>query len=136
MGGRFLVAGVHPYPEFPLAIYSRGTWAARTNGQWFLPAVTQLRARGVYDSSAERHAREFMLRDLGTKPDLVLIDTNSRGHTTGPADFDFLKFYEEDPSFRIAWSSYGEIDRIGQFRQFVRLSRSHERQPSLSQSTP
>jgi len=61
------------------------------------------------------------MHDLGSKPNLVLIDTDSKGHTNGPGNFDFLAFYKEDPQFRAEWNSYREIEQIGPYRQFVRV---------------
>ena len=121
-GGSFLVVAVRTYPSFPAGIYAPARYISRTNGQWFLPAVAQLRAVGHPSASVERHAREFIMHDLGSKPTLVLIDTDSRGHTRGPANFDFLAFYKEDPKFRGAWAAYREIEPIDHFRQFVRTN--------------
>lgn len=124
--GRFLIVAVHPYPTFPVSIYTSARQVSRTNSHWFLPAVAQIRAGGATttDGSAiERHARDFMLHDLAARPGLVLIDTNSRRHTVSPDQFDFLAFFNEDPAFRLAWNSYREIEPIGSFRQFVLKSR-------------
>jgi hypothetical protein len=120
--GRFLAVSVHPYPSFPAAIYTSARYTSRTNSEWFLPAVAQIRLNGAtgHDTAAiERHAREFILHDLGARPNLVLIDTNSARHTVSSRRFDILAFYEEDPRFRSLWSSYREIERIGDYRQFV-----------------
>jgi hypothetical protein len=122
--GRWLVVAVHHHPAFPTAIYTPAKYVSRTNSQWFLSAVVQLRERQEatpHAASIERHAREFILRDLRARPDLVLIDTNSARHTVASPDFDFLAFFMEDPAFRSEWSSYREIEPIGQFRQFVRV---------------
>ncbi|HEX6604787.1 MAG TPA: hypothetical protein VF027_07905, partial [Sphingomicrobium sp.] len=127
LNGRFLVVAVHPYPAFPAAIYTSARYVSRTNSQWFLPAVVQLRAAGRPSASVEQHARDFIMHDLGAKPTLVLIDTDSRGHTRGPADFDFLAFYKEDPKFRAEWAAYREIEPIDHFRQFVRESGAEAR---------
>jgi hypothetical protein len=121
-GGSFLVIAVRTYPSFPAGIYAPSHYISRTNGQWFLPAVAQLRVERRPSRLIEQHARDFILHDLAARPDLVLIDTDSRGHTRGPANFDFLAFYEEDPKFRTIWSSYREIEPIGKFRQFVRVA--------------
>lgn len=127
--GRFLTVAVHPYPAFPTALYVRSDQVSRTNSQWFLPAVVQLRSAPAGPHSdalqfAERKAREFILRDLGKAPNVVIIGTNSRRHTTSIADFDFLKFYLEDPSFQVAWSAYREIAPVNAFRLFVRKGAS------------
>jgi hypothetical protein len=123
--GRFLVVSVHPFPAFPTALYTSAEQVSRTNSQWFLPAVVQLRsgrkepfpgARAL----AERNAREFILHDLAAKPDLVIVDTDSARHTVSRDDFDFLAFYREDPRFRAAWSHYREVKPIFGFRLFVR----------------
>lgn len=122
--GRFLVVAVHPFPAFPTALYVNAKYVSRTNSQWFLPAVVQLRGRGKDGretlSAAERHAREFILYDLASLPDLVIIDTNSARHTVSARNFDFLAFYREDPRFRSAWRLYREIAPINQYRLFVR----------------
>jgi len=120
-GGRYIVITIRTYPNFPAGIYAPARYASRTNAQWFLPAVAQLREKGQPSASVERHAREFVMHDLQTKPDLVLLDTNAKGHTLGPRDFDILKFYQEDPAFRQIWRPYREVEPIGQFRQFVRV---------------
>ena len=127
-GGSFLVVAVRTYPSFPAGIYAPARYVSRTNGQWFLPAVVQLRSEGKPSTSVEKHARDFIMHDLAAKPTLVLVDTDSRGHTRGPANFDFLKFYEEDPKFREVWRSYREVEPVGSFRQFV-LVQTH---PPLS----
>lgn len=120
-GGSFLVVAVRTYPSFPAGIYAPARYVSRTNGQWFLPAVVQARHKGDPSPSAETHARDFIMYDLRSRPTLVLIDTDSRGHTRGPADFDFLKFYEEDPKFRAVWRNYREVEPVASFRQFVRI---------------
>ncbi len=125
-GDRFLAFAVHPYPGFPTALYTDASWSSRTNSQWFLPAVAQLRRSGdnpMILADAEQHARAFALHDLSQNPALVLVDTDSRRHTRGPADFDFLDFYREDPRFAALWSDYREIQSIGGFRLFVRETR-------------
>ena len=119
-GGHYLVITIRTYPNFPAGIYAPSRYASRTNAQWFVPAVSQLRANGLPAESIERHAREFILHDLRHKPGLVMVDTDSEGHTRGPRNFDILKFYEEDPAFRAEWRHYREIERINSFRQFVR----------------
>ena len=119
-GDRFFVITIRTYPNFPAGIYSAAQYGSRTNAQWFLPAVMQLRTKGERSPSIERHARDFILYDLRKAPKLVLLDTNTRGHTQGPSHFDILGFYGEDPAFRSEWSHYREIESIGQFRQFVR----------------
>ena len=111
-GGSFLVVAVRTYPSFPAGIYAQARYISRTNGQWFLPAVAQARYEGHPSASAEMHARDFIMYDLRSKPTVVLIDTDSRGHTRGPADFDFLKFYEEDPNFRRVWAAYREVEPV------------------------
>ena len=68
---------------------------------------------------ADREARDFILHDLARRPGLVMIDTDSRRHTTGPSDFDFLAFYLEDPRFRRLWAGYREVKSLGQYRLFV-----------------
>ncbi|HVJ00467.1 MAG TPA: hypothetical protein VM657_15525 [Sphingomonas sp.] len=124
-GESFLVVAVHPFPSFPAALYANSRQVSRTNSQWFLPAVAQGRsglapAHGRDVRAAEREARRFILHDLGQRPRLVIIDTDSRRHTRSPADFDFLAFYEEDARFRASWSAYREIAPLGQYRLFVR----------------
>lgn len=123
--GRFLVVAVHPFPAFPTTLYTRAQQVSRTNSQWFLPAVVQLRS-GATDpfpgarEAAERHAREFILHDLSKAPDLVIIDTDSARHTVSRPDFNFLAFYQEDPRFRAAWAPYREVKSLDGFRFFVR----------------
>lgn len=119
-GDRFFVITIRTYPNFPAGIYAPAQYGSRTNAQWFLPAVMQLRTRGQPSPSIEKHARDFILYDLRKAPKLVLLDTNTRGHTQGPSHFDILGFYGEDPAFRREWGHYREIEPIGQFRQFVR----------------
>jgi len=123
--GRFLVVAVHPFPAFPTALYSQAEQVSRTNSHWFLPAVVQLRNGAIAPDPgalgvAERNAREFVLRDLSHKPDLVIIDTDSARHTVGKRNFDFLSFYQEDEQFRAAWVPYREIAPLEGFRLFVR----------------
>lgn len=125
-GGRFLAVAVHPYPAFPAALYVDAGWSSRTNSQWFLPAVAQLRDGGGDPAAlafAERHARAFILHDLSQDPDLVVIDTNAARHTRSPRDFDILGFYLEDPRFAARWSAYREARPVGAYRLFVRGAR-------------
>ncbi|MCF2514802.1 hypothetical protein LVY65_06965 [Sphingomonas sp. G124] len=122
--GGFLIVSVHPYPSFPAAIYTPARYVSRTNSHWFLPAVAQIRAKTAQyrDRAAiERHARDFILHDLASGPDLVMIDTDAGRHTVGPKQFDILAFYQEDPAFRSIWTHYREIERISGYRQFVRV---------------
>lgn len=125
-GGGFLAVAVHPHPGFPAGAYARGAWVSRTNSQWFLPAVAQLRASRRDPAGlavAERHARAFIAHDLARRPGVVLIDTDAARHTVGPRDFDILAFYAEDPAFRRAFAAYRETGRIAGFRRFVRTGR-------------
>ena len=122
--GRWLVVAVHHHPAFPTAIYTPTKYVSRTNSQWFLSAVAQIRGGQKTPPQAaaiERHAREFILHDLRAHPDPVLIDTNSARHTSASPDFDFLTFFQEDPAFRSEWRSYREIEPIGAYRQFLRV---------------
>lgn len=123
--GRFLVVAVHPYPAFPTALFSKADYVSRTNSQWFLPAVVQMRSRGLPSESeslagTERNARDFMLYDLTQQPDVVVIDTDSARHTVSRPDFDFLAFYLEDARLRQAWAHYREVERVAGYRLFVR----------------
>lgn len=123
-GGRFLVVAVHPFPAFPTALYTKAQQVSRTNSQWFLPAVVQLRNGASAPAPenreiAERNAREFILRDLSHAPDLVIVDTDSARHTVSQDNFDFLSFYREDPRFRTAWAPYREVEPVGGYRLFV-----------------
>lgn len=125
--GRFLAVAVHPYPAFPTALYTQADHVSRTNSQWFLPAVVQLRTKATAATAdelamAERKAREFILNDLARQPDVVIIDSDSSRHTTSIANFDFVDFYLEDQHFRAAWSHYRETAPQGDFRIFVRLT--------------
>ena len=138
LNGRFLVVAVHPFPSFPTAIYTTARYTARTNSQWFLPAIVQIRGNrieGRDTASIERHAREFIRHDLNAKPGLVLIDTNSARHTVGSAAFDFLSFYNEDGAFRSIWRSYREIEPIGDYRQFVLVEVKPGTTPSSMRGT-
>lgn len=122
--GRFLIVAVHPYPAFPVAIYTSAHHVSRTNSHWFLPAVVYNRTKAEKHGNVapiERHARDFILHDLAALPDLVLIDSNSGRHTVNSQRFDFLAFYLEDPAFRRAWGAYEEIESLGSYRQFVRI---------------
>ena len=124
-GGKFLVVAVHPYPAFPTALYVNSSQVSRTNSQWFLPAIVELRSNLGHQRrdallAAERNARAFILHDLMRKPDLILIDRNSARHTMTRSDFDFLAFYREDARFRKAWAPYREIDGVYGYRLFVR----------------
>jgi hypothetical protein len=121
-GSRFFVITIRTYPNFPAGIYAPAQYGSRTNAQWFLPAVAQLRAKHRFSPTIEGNARNMILHDIRLKPALVLLDTNTRGHTQGPAHFDILGFYGEDPAFTQEWSHYREIESIGQFRQFVRAN--------------
>lgn len=123
--GRFLVIAVHPYPAFPTALYTRAKHVSRTNSQWFLPAVNQLRNRRVSPvpnavEIAETNAWEFVLHDISHAPDLVILDTNAARHTMGRRDFDILSFYKEDARFRAAWAPYKEVKSVATYRFFVR----------------
>ena len=122
--GKFLIVAVHPYPTFPTAIYTPAHHVSRTNSQWFMPAVVQIRS-GLTErrdsASIERHAREFILHDLAREPDIVLIDKDSVRHTEASKSLDLLAFYQEDEEFRALWRNYLEIEPIGNYRQFVRV---------------
>lgn len=123
--GRFAVIAVHPHPAFPAALYVRSAYASRTNSQWFLPAVVQLRtgARAADPRTlalAERGAREFILHDLADVPGVVIVDADSQRHTSSIGNFDFLAFYSEDARFRAAWAPYREVGRIKTWRVFAR----------------
>ena len=132
-GGGFLAISTHPSPGFPAAIGVEADWTSRTNSQWFLPAVAQLRegtrpADPATLSFAERQARAFILHDLAAEPEIVLVDAAKRRHAMGDSGFDFLDFYLEEPEFRVLWGSYREIENVGRFRVFIRMKdRGHER---------
>lgn len=124
-GARFLAISTHPFPGFPIALEANVEWASRTNSQWFLPAVSDLRegrrsADAAMLSFAEEHARAFVMHDLAQRPDVVLIDARPVRHAIGTSRFDFLSFYLEDPAFGSAWRAYSERPPVGSFRVFAR----------------
>ena len=109
--GSFLAISTHPYPGFPTALYAQRRWASPSNSAIFLPAVVHLREAGhLADREllgfAERKAREAMMRDLATAPDVVLVDLRDVRHAIGRSKFDYLQFFMEDPAFRTAWADY------------------------------
>lgn len=122
--GRFLVVAVHPYPAFPTALYVQSRQVSRTNSQWFLPAVMQIRDGRVPPVAgarevAERGAKDFLVNDLTRNPDLVIVDTDAARHTLGRRDFDILSFYAEDPRFQKLWANYREVESLPRFRLFI-----------------
>lgn len=127
--GGFMVIAVHPRPAFPTALYTTAHHVSRTNSQWFLPAVAQLRngRSGAVPNAkeiAEREAKEFVLHDLAQNPSLVILDTDAARHTVGPKEFDILAFYAEDPRFRDVWRHYREVEPKLGYRFFVRDRKS------------
>ena len=124
--GYFLALSTHPFPAFPIAIYSRAKSASRTNSRFFLPAVAKLRHWGADDDAdilqfAEEHARSFLLHDLALEPRIILVDAQSWKHGIGDIDFDILEFYLEDPQTRALWRDYREIEPLSEYRVFVRM---------------
>ena len=112
--GGFLAISTHPYPGFPVALYAERRWVSPSNSSLFLPAVVRLRrGDGPEDAGllafAEAKAREAVLRDLATRPSLVLIDVQPVRHAIGEDPTDFLAFYLEDPAFAAAWQAYEPI---------------------------
>lgn len=112
--GSFLVVSTYPHPGFPTALYTQRRWASASNSALFMPAVVRLRESGIPSTSAlrdfaERKAREAILRDLKSKPDLILIDSRRDRHAIGITSFDFLRFYLEDQRFRDAWVPYRRV---------------------------
>ncbi len=123
-GGRFLALSTHPYPGFPLAIYSNAAWASRTNSRFFLPAIAKLRHAGSERDAAalrlaEDRAHAFLLHDLALQPRLILIDARPWKHGIGTLEFDILAFYLEHPKIRAIWRRYRELDPAWGFRVFV-----------------
>lgn len=124
----FSVFGVHPYPAFPTAIYAqqkmRVSFVGIASSQWFLPAA----AMGKGNSALL--ARQQALRELRSKPDIILVDTDWQRHTNISRSFDGLKFLQSDSLFRHEWSQYDRVGSVGDFLLFKRRSPSRERSPS------
>lgn len=122
--GRFLALSTHPFPGFPIALYTTADWVSRANSLFFLPAVAKLRDAGNAAQPellryAEDQARAFLIRDLSLQPDIVLLDAGLRHHGIS-GEFDILAFYLEDPTLRQLWSDYREAEAVSGIRIFIR----------------
>lgn len=122
--GRFMALSTHPYPGFPTALHTTADWVSRTNSQLFLPAVAKLRSDrqsggAVLLDYAESHARDFLVRDLQMRPDLVLVDGAPRHHGISER-FDLLAFYLQDKEIRELWRAYREAPSVSGYRVFIR----------------
>ena len=125
IGGNFLAISTHPFPGFPVTNYASRDWEAASNSRIGLPAIVRMRVSGNNSSRSdllnrvEVRERQAMLTDLSKGPDLVLFDVSTRRHAIRFADFDFLSFYLEDPTFLQLWEKYEEIDAgLSEYRSF------------------
>jgi len=114
----FTVIAVHPYPAFPTAVRAEEEMGIRYIGSasshWFLPAAANGNVR------AGQRARDHAMRDILKHPDIVLVDTQWRRHTTLPSSFDGLEFLLDDASFAKQWSAYRKIGSVSTFLVFRR----------------
>jgi hypothetical protein len=114
----FTVIAVHPYPAFPTAIRAEEESGIRyvgsANSHWFLPAAATGNVRAM------QLAREHAMHDILKRPDIVLVDTQWRQHTTLPSTFDGLAFLLDDASFAEQWSAYRKTGSVGEFLVFRR----------------
>jgi hypothetical protein len=60
------------------------------------------------------------MHDILKRPDIVLVDTQWRQHTTLPTNFDGLAFLLDDASFAEQWSAYRKAGTVGEFLVFRR----------------
>lgn len=128
--GTFLALSTHPFPGFPVVLYTDAKWGGRTNSQFLLPAIAKLRAAGTPPSdpllqNIENQARTMLRDDLErAAPALILVDARKERHALGPMPFDFVAFYLEDPELSRHWHDYTELAPIHGYRVFVREARS------------
>lgn len=114
----FTVISIHPYPAFPTAVHTekeRGIrYIGSASSHWFLPAAATGNARAI------ELARDQAMRDILKHPDIVLVDTQWRRHTSLTGTFNGLIFLLGDASFAQQWSAYRKTGTIGPFLVFRR----------------
>ena len=99
------------------AICCSGACTALGSGQPLTPELQE----------AEAYLRQAVYEDFQTnKPQLVLIDAATERQFIGSIPFDDIGFYSQDPRFARIWNEYKEVERIGQFRVFIRRHEPRE----------
>lgn len=124
----FAVLGVHPYPAFPTAIYTRARYLGLSNSHWFLPAVAQ-------SDGANQAAVKFAIRqtvvELSREPHIIIVDRNWRRHTANSPNWDGLQWLIGQPHISPLWRPYRRCAKIGQFDVYVRGQSSGQKVAAL-----
>lgn len=105
-------------------------WGQRTNNLWTLPAI--LRSENAAGShlmpeqlsTLETMQHRWMVEDLQRwRPQLILVqrcqDAAARCQLLEDRSDDLLAWFERDPAFRTAWSSYKFVRHSGPFDVYV-----------------
>lgn len=127
-GGTIYVFSSNVSATYPLVTYAGIRSASRFQALWPLPGLVRRRAAGEAAGEEvsgldriEAYLRDAVAEDFTrNRPALVLIDDRARKSYFGALDFDYLDFFGREPRFAAIWANYAEIDRIGDFRVFVR----------------
>ena len=110
--GAIAILGSNVWPGFPLVNYSRVGWSSRFPTLWLLPGAIRKRHSGEATDIAlldemERFTRESVLADLSAQPpDVIIVDDREKKSYYGPAPFDYLEYFGQDPRFARLWSDY------------------------------
>lgn len=118
----FSILSNYNYPAFPTAIYARAPFVglSPTNNYISTVAIAETgQVPGDTRAAAER-ALAQALRELGRKPDLVIVNTDWIYFGGLDKPFDGLAWFNRDPRFQAEWKHYRPAGKIGIFELYRR----------------
>lgn len=118
----FSILSNYNYPAFPTAIYARAPFVGLSPTNNYISVVANAETGQVPGDTraAAEHALAQALRELGRKPELVIVNTNWVFFGGLDKPFDGLAWFNRDPRFQAEWKHYRPAGRIGIFELYRR----------------
>lgn len=118
----FTILSNYNYPAFPTAIYASAPFVGLSPTNNYISVVANAETGQVPGDTraAAEHALAQALRELGRKPDLVIVNTNWMFFGGLDKPFDGLAWFNRDPRFREEWTHYRPAGKIGIFELYRR----------------
>jgi len=146
-GQPIFVMSYHIGSAFPLINYSGAVLGSRFHHFWILaadylgrmksPEPLRYRAPEAMPAS-ERYLNEAVLADLQRyRPRLLIVLRNARDDPrNGYRRFDYIRYFERDPRFARIFNQYQELDTVGNYVVYERLTGSEPRVRPPPTATP
>jgi MFS family permease len=121
-GDSFAVLGVHPYPAFPTAIYTRARYVGMASSHGGLvPAEANTGDERGRLAAVRRFALRQALLEIEQQPDWILVDTDWRGHSGSTAsDFDALAWLRAHREYERHFAAYRLVRQDGDLQIYRR----------------